>query len=144
VATKKEEYFKSTPVLDNRLGQLIKYFDDQIETGSGESMKYLVENDNDIEILKNVIPLRFEQYVLPYFDKNCSIEAVDKLLNTNPETPVMHNWLNPMRAIMGTIAAKLVHNPEFERLLTIYGEKLRDANPAYKKEFEDLKTLLKN
>ncbi|MDP4260057.1 MAG: hypothetical protein Q8937_17660 [Bacteroidota bacterium] len=143
VSTKEKKYFKDTPVLENSLGRLIEFTDNGIESGGSKSMQYLIENDKDIDILTNVIPARFQEYVLPYFSANNSVEKVDKLLNSNPGQLSVHFWLYPMKAIMGLIAAKLVNNPQYPELAIIYEEKLRNANPVYKTEFERLELLLR-
>jgi hypothetical protein len=142
VATKEKKYFKYTPILENSLGELIKYVENGSETGSGISMQYLIENDEDVLTLTKVIPKRFEEYVLPYFDKNSSNEKVDELLNKNPRELCIHQWLYPLRACVGIIAAKLVKNPRYNELLCIYEEELQEAVPAYKEEFERLKLIL--
>jgi len=142
VATKEKKYFKYTPVLENSLGELIEYVENGNETGSGKSMQYLIENDEDVLTLTKVIPMRFEEYVLPYFEKNSSIEKVDELLNKNPKELCIHQWLYPLRACIGIIAAKLVKNPQYNELLCIYEDELQEAVPAYKEEFERLKLIL--
>lgn len=142
VATKEKKYFKYTPVLENSLGELIEYVENGNETGSGKSMQYLIENDEDVLTLTKVIPKRFEEYVLPYFEKNSNIEKVDQLLNRNPRELCIHQWLYPLRACIGIIAAKLAENPHYNELLCIYEEELHDAVPAYKEEFERLKSIL--
>jgi hypothetical protein len=142
VAAKEKKYFKFTPVLENSLGELIEFTDNGNERGSGKNMQYLIEDDNDIDILIKVIPKRFEEYVLPYFILNSSVEKVDKLLNVNPRELTVHNWLYPSRACMGIIAAILTNNPRYVELVNTYEQELQDANPTYKKEFEDLVALL--
>ena len=142
VSVMKKKYLKGIPVLSNSLFQLMEYIDDDNERGSSKSVKYVIDNQEDIEILINVIPTRVEEYILPYFEKNSSVERVDFLLNSNPRQLVIHNWLYPLRAIMGLIAAKLAHNPNFDELLRVYEEELQEANPDNKAEFEHLKLII--
>jgi len=143
VTVKDKEFLIYTPVLGNSLGQLIEYVDEKNERGSGKKMQYLAEKEEDIEILKKVIPLRFEEYVLPYFNMNSTVARVDELLNTHPQELVIHQWLNPHRAIIGVIAAKLNNNPRLDDLLHIYGEKFEKAAPNYQREFENLIRFLR-
>lgn len=140
---KEAKYNDATITLGNNLGEIIQYYDKGHEEG-GEyiNMKYLIENENDVDTLIKVIPERFEQYALPYFESNNSIAEVDKLLNENPRELSIHNLIYPIRACIGLIAAKLNHNPDFNRLVTIYDEELIDANPINKEEFIRVKTLL--
>jgi len=144
ITLKDKASWADTTVLDNSLGQLIEYIDENNENGSGKRMRYLIAKDEDVEILQKVIPIRFEEYVLPYFNKNSSIERIDELLNTSPQRLVIHHWLNPHRAIMGIIAAKLNNNPKLDELIMIYGQKLEKAAPNYQKEFENLIRLLRH
>jgi hypothetical protein len=144
VSKKKAEYNDATTTLGNNLGEIIKYY----ETGRDNlseymNMRYLIEDKKDIEILKKVIPERFHDYALPYFDSNCSIKSVDQLLNTTPREMSIHNGLYPIRACIGLIAARLNNNPDFNEIVKIYEEELADANPDNKAEFEELKELFK-
>ena len=142
VASKEKKYFKYTPVLENSLGELIEFVDNGNESGSNKSVQYLIENDRDITTLIEIIPKRFEKYVLPYFNQNSNIARVDKLLNTNPRELSIHHWLYPLRACMGIIAAQIVHNPIYNDLVNIYEEELQEANLTYKMEFEKLISVL--
>jgi hypothetical protein len=142
VSVKEKKYIKDISVLDNSIFQLMEYIDENNETGSSKSQKYVISEGKDIDILINVIPIRVEEYILPYFKENSSVERVDILLNSNPQQLVIHNWLYPLRAIMGVIAAKLAHNPKFDELLHLYEEKIKDASPEYKSEFEHLKLII--
>ncbi len=140
-STRKEKSLKNTYVLGNGLGELI----DLIEINGNKAhsnMLYLVENDSDIDILIKIIPKRFEEYVLPYFNENSTIERVDKLLNSSPKEAVVHNWLYPLRACIGVIAAKLVDNPNYFNLVNIYREELTGANLVFKIKFENIVTYL--
>jgi hypothetical protein len=105
-------------------------------------MKYVIENENDLETLGKVIPIRFKQYILPYFDENSSVERADKLLNEDARNLSPHNWVYPYKAMMGMIAAKLTKNPKYDELVSIYREELAEANPVNKEEFEKLTALL--
>lgn len=142
VTQKEEQYNIGTDTLGNSLGQIIKFYDMGDRRGTGENISYKVENDEDIEILKKVIPERFEEYILPYFSSYSSIEQVDKLLNENPRELSIHNDSYPIRACIALIAAKLVKNPNYAELVKIYEEETREANPVNRNEFEDLVKLL--
>jgi len=142
ITVKEKEYFQDSAVLENSLGELIGYVDNNKEEGTGGAFNYLMKDPNDLQILKQVIPLRFQEYVLPYFDKNSSVERVDFLLNRNPTKLVMHQWLNPDRIIMGTIAAKLVGNPRYRELVSIYTDEMKDVAERYSVEFERLLSYL--
>lgn len=141
-ANKKSEFNDGTITLGNSLGQILKYFENGDKNGSGEQISYVVKNERDIDILKQVIPSRFEEFILPYFDTNSSIERVDELLNETPRKMSIHNRLYPMRACIGLIAAKLVQQRNYEGLQKIYEEEMENAAKGFKEEFGELVKLL--
>ena len=142
VTQKDSEYNDSTETLGNSLGQIIKYFEQGDQIGTTENIMYLIENEDDIEILVKIIPKRFEQYILRYFNENSSIGRVNLLLNSNPRDLSIHNRIYPNRACIGVIAAKLTNNKDLKQLIQIYREELSEANPVSKQEFETLVKIL--
>jgi hypothetical protein len=142
VTIKKNEFSDGTVTLGNSLGQILKYFNNGDNIGSGEQISYVVKNEQDIEILKEVIPSRFEEYILPYFETNSSIEKVSELLNETPRDMSIHNRLYPMRACIGLIAAKLVQHKNYKELEKIYEEEMENAARGFKEEFGKLVKLL--
>ncbi len=144
VATKDEEYFEGTDTLGNNLGRIIDHFEKGAQQNTNSKMKYLIENEKDIAILKKVIPNKFEQYALRYFDNYSSVAKTDELLNSNPREISIHNWLYPLRACLALIAAKINHNPRYDELVNIYEQELENAADNYRKEFSLLKNILSN
>lgn len=100
---------------------------------------YLVKNDEDIQTLIRVIPKRFIEYVLPFYERNSSIDAVDKLLNDSPREFSIYLEMYPIRAGQALIAAKLNNNPRLEELKQIYLEKIEKTEKGLK---EDLISLI--
>ncbi|GGB17592.1 hypothetical protein [Puia dinghuensis] len=141
ITLKKEEFFPDTYVFENNLGGLIYYMDKGSDPAV-KSMKFVIESPADVDTLVKVIPIRFKQYVLPYFNENSSVERADALLNEHPRDLSPHNWIYPLKATMGLIAARLVKNPDYYQLRSIYEEELAEANPTNKEEFEKLKVYL--
>lgn len=142
-ATQKEEEYKdATVTLGNSLGQVMKYYDRGDIVGLGEEKLYTIENESDISSFIKSIGSEFIKYILPYFDAYSSIQAVDKLLNEHPRAISTHNSLYPMRACIALIAARLMNRPDYYELAKIYDEETRMATPAFRKDFEDLVTLL--
>jgi hypothetical protein len=109
-----------------------------------KDLQYSIKDDQDLQKLIKLIPNRFLQIILPYFDQNSSLERADALLNENPRNLPPHNWSYPYKAMMGLIAAKLTKNPKFAELRGIYEEELAPANPTLKEEFDKLKIILEN
>lgn len=144
VTSKDAKYNDGTTTLGNNFIAIINYYEKGDEKGGkAANLKYLVENETDIDTLIKVILNRFEEYALPYFNSNSSVAEADKLLNENPRDLSVHNLIYPIRASIGIIAARLNDNPNFENLVAIYEEELEDANPINKQEFDKLKTMLR-
>jgi hypothetical protein len=143
VNTKDKEFHSSSCVFENTLGRLQYYIKPDLGLGV-KNLLYYINNNEDLETLTKEIPIRFKQFVLPYFDQNSSIERADALLNDNPREMSPHNCTYPYKAMMGLIAAKLTKNPRFAELKNIYEEKLAPADPSLKGEFNKLKLLLEN
>jgi len=142
ICTKKKEYFEATTTLGGGLANIMRHYDEGLEAQPRESTKFLVDDSDSFEKLVNALTVYFDQYALRYFEENSTVERADKLLNANPEVNSIHNWLLPMRAAIGLIAAKQVNNPRLAELLKIYSQRMRDADEGWKSEFERLKVLL--
>ena len=54
----------------------------------------------------------------------------------------IHNYIYPLRANIGIIAAKLNNNPNFNDLIKIYEKELDEAEENYKNEFFKLISIL--
>ena len=142
VAKKNSKYFEGTKTLGNNLFKIEKYLIEDINADPDEKQQYLVEENNDIDVLIKVISEKFITYRLKYFEKSSSISSIDLLLNNNPRDISIHNWLYPMRACLGIIAAKLNNNPIYYELKQIYSEEMQEAVSPYKEEFEELLRML--
>ncbi len=143
VASKAPEHFDGTKTIGNNLGKIIEVIDEGLVIDTNNKIKYLVENEQDVEILINVLIEKFENYALPYFNKNNSIHHIDEILNAYPSKISIHNSLYPMRACIAIIAAKLNNNPQYDELVSIYKEGLINVADFYKPEFPKLVELLK-
>lgn len=142
ITEKDQDAFEWTQVFENNLAKLIDYIDNNNETPRTDSPKYLVKSMDEVESLIRTLPVLVEKYVLPYFDANSTVERANILLNSNLRKQVVHNWIYPFRAMMGLIAAKLAHNPDYGQILSVYQEELAEASDSAKNEFEKLKVLL--
>lgn len=144
IAIKDKQYFASTRTLGNSLGRIIEHIESGTQIDTGTRMRYLIENMDDVSTLIQVIPNRFSEYALPYFEKYSSLKAVDQLLNVNTSEISIHQPLYPMRACIGIIAAKLNNNPKYNELVVVYENELEEAKSTYKEEFRKLKEILKS
>lgn len=128
--------------LGNHLFEIVRYLETGNETDRGELSNWLVEDEEDVQKLIEVIPEYLEESILPYFEENSSLDRVDILLNKSPRDMSVHNWLYPLRANVGIIAAKLNNNPKYGELLTVYDEETLEAEETYRAEFLKLKEVL--
>lgn len=142
VAMKDPSYFEGTKTLGNNLFKIQQYQEDGVEIDSDETKSYLIETKKDIEILVDVISKNFEHYALPYFTRNSTVSSADQLLNSNITEISVHNWLYPLRANLGIIAAKLNRNPKYDELVKVYEQELEGAETNYREEFKKLKDIL--
>lgn len=103
---------------------------------------WLIETDKDVENIIINFEYNFNETILPYFNENSKIERVDYLLNSYPLKMSIHNYLYPLRANIGIIAAKLNNNPNYEKLIKEYIKELEDAEENYKNEFQKIIEIL--
>jgi hypothetical protein len=122
---------------------LIDYADNGNELTRADRKRYIVEKEEDAETVVDQALKDIRGYLLPYVKENsASIERIDQLLNHNPGKRTVHNFTYPGKAMMGLIAAKLTHNPNYDQLVSIYDVKLVEAEEGTKREYEKLKELL--
>jgi hypothetical protein len=142
VTEKDKEYFQHTEVLANSLGRLMDYTDNGNEFTRAERKKYSIRREDDVESVIREALSDIRTYILPYFEKNISIERIDQILNHRPEEQIVHSFVYPHRAMMGLIAAKLTGNTNYNQLVSIYDAELVEAADQMKREYEKLKELL--
>lgn len=122
---------------DNTFGALYDHYEKGYNTVHLPMTEVLYEANalKDFDTIVNSMIPFVSKYVVRYFDENTSVSRADLLLNTEPEGFSLHTYLGPTRATMGLIAAKLVHNPNYESLKKIYVDKMRDATGNTKTDF---------
>lgn len=136
--------FPFIPVIDNDIFGVIDHFDKN-ELISPDPKKYYRIRDEE-SAGKVILALKdhIHDYIVPYFDKYSSIEAIDRILNELPRELSIHAPMYPPRACMALIAAKLNKNPEYDSLVEIYDEKMAKAVERYKCAYEKIKEYLKH
>lgn len=143
VAEKGEEYFAYTSVFSNGFGRLIDYVDNGNRKTRADNKKYLITKEEDVPIVVEEMAEDIRKYFIPYIEQNNSVERANELLNYNPtEHPSVHHLTYPDRIMMGLIAAKLTHNPEYDRLVSIYDPEMEEVADDAKREYAKLKALL--
>ncbi|WP_313386252.1 hypothetical protein [Chishuiella sp.] len=144
-----EHIYKSVTTIDGRpyltLGNdflILRNKKDDFDYKKNPTTYWLIENSNDLENFIFNFKSNFEEIILPYFNENSTIERVDYLLNSHPLKMSIHNYIYPLRANIGIIAAKLNNNPNFNDLIKIYEKELDEAEENYKNEFFKLISIL--
>lgn len=144
-----EHIYKSVTTIDGRpyltLGNdflILRNKKDDFDYKKNPTTYWLIENSNDLENFIFNFKSNFEEIILPYFNENSTIERVDYLLNSYPLKMSIHNYIYPLRANIGIIAAKLNNNPNFNDLIKIYEKELDEAEENYKNEFFKLISIL--
>ena len=119
---------------------------DGIYKARNKSLDLFVFGSKNINYVSFEILTHFKKTALPYFEANCSSEAVDFLLNRHPREYCVHMRNDVFRIIKGLIAAWLTRNPKFEYLIQVYSEIIidRDMPVNCKEELKNLKDYMKN
>lgn len=73
----------------------------------------------------------YEEYAVPFFEKYNTIDAIDKLVNTNPSERVIYCDDLGWRIIKGLIAAKLNNNPKYNELKDYYKNEVETKFQGY-------------
>lgn len=126
--------------LSANIGVIIAYQENNVIIGGPNRSKviYLIENNSDAELLSNVIPKRINEYILPFFEYNTSIQKIDYLLNSHIKEISPFRFLYPYRSCIGIIAAKLNNSPCLNEIISNYREKLKNSREEFQKQFESV------
>lgn len=130
--------------MGNHLFEVVRYLEGGKENGVREEAlsNWIIQDEKQIQKLIKVIPEYLEDYILKYFDEFDSISSIDIALNKHPRDLSIHNYIYPLRANVGIIAAKLNGNLNFQKILEIYQEELEEAEETYKDDFQRIKQEL--
>jgi hypothetical protein len=106
---------------------------------SAKEHQYQLRSSSDVRDVVAAVKRDFEGTALPYFDSYSSTEAVDKLLNDDPEEKSPHRMMEWLRASTGLIAARLTGRANYDSLVQIYREKVQRLDRGfYLPQFESL------
>ncbi|WP_128331659.1 hypothetical protein [Apibacter sp. HY039] len=138
--------YEDLKTLSVNIGAIIAYQENNLMVGGPNRNKvvYLIENNNDTELLSKVIPKRIEEYILPFFKDNTSIQKVDYLLNSHVKEISPFRFLYPYRSCIGVIAAKLNNSPYLSEIIVSYKERLKNSKGEFQKQFEDVVNQINN
>jgi len=142
VTDKTEEYFRFSHVLANHLGALIEHIDNANDSIRCDPKRYTILKEEDVAEVIDKALTDIRKYIMPYFEQNVTVERMDQILNRKPKEYTVHNSTYLNRAMMGLIAAKLVNNPRYDELVSIYDVELAGAAIDAKREYQKLKEWL--
>lgn len=89
-----------------------------------QNENYDLNEEDDIESIVNSLEKEFTEIVLPYFENNSSLVAIDKLINTNPEEDNINCTMH-FKCFYGLIIAKIIQNPNYEHLKSVYSKQIK-------------------
>lgn len=111
----------------------------KIFPGDSHAYNFFIDSSVDIPHVAAAIIDVFQERALPYFAKYCSLQEIDRELNSFPAQATPHRVMTWLRCSTGLIVAKLVDRPDYEQLVDIYTSTLRRKDRGfYLSRFEDL------
>jgi hypothetical protein len=109
------------------------------------SMFITIFADEDIEPAAESIQSYFSDLALPYFEKYQALKEVDEIFNNPPfgHCPADVGGIFAERCIKGLIVARLVNNPDYSKLVSIYDEAIKETrNEASMENYRKVKEYL--
>lgn len=92
-------------------------------------MVILLIHDEDIEAAVETLKRYYDDIAKPYYDMYQTLAAVNDIINNAPfdYCPAHVGGNFDDRCIKGLIVARLVNNPNYDRLMDIYDEKIKET-----------------
>ncbi len=81
---------------------------------------YRIKTTENIKEWGAIVRKFYEEYAIPFLEKYNTVDAIDKLVNTNPSERVIYCDDLAWRMMNGLISAKLNNNPKYEDLKSYY------------------------
>ena len=127
------KYQKLTPTIWVTVNDLTK---------SKSGCDYELQTSDDIDSVAEKLFTYFKDVALPFFEQNSSLEAVDKLLNDEPEKDSIY-YSFYLRCYHGVIVAKLNNRSNYHQIAEIYRQELTlFADGYYLTDYERLLDVL--
>ena len=82
--------------------------------------RYKIHSEDELAHVCSQIELFFEQQGFGFMKKASDLAVIDQLLNDQPDQPCRYVYNQTHRCYKGLIAARLNHNPYFDRLVDAY------------------------
>jgi hypothetical protein len=110
--------------LNQNMIERIYYSPDGRKIVKGDSMGIWIKKDEDTENAIEVLKIYYNNIAKSYFETFTTLEAFDSFINNPPfdHCPAYVGGSTTDRFIKGLIIAKLVNNPNYNKLVSIYDE----------------------
>lgn len=135
-----EDTFHRTSGMDDRYkAQTLTLVSTLTKLHNSSDFEVRVHRRDDVPLAVPRIVEMYEHFMRPFFSKFRDIDAIDRLLNENPDTPCAFVALPWRRCSVGLIAASIVGRPNINGLAKCYHARLSsDQNGFYLPPFERL------
>ncbi|AUS06130.1 hypothetical protein [Pseudotamlana carrageenivorans] len=104
------------------------------EEGRYPNLEYKITNENELYDSLNETIKYFETTGFPELIAISNLKQLDKLINENPE--------NPLSGYHGLILAKLVNNPDYQNLISVYRNLFKKKNWQNEEDIKKLETVI--
>jgi hypothetical protein len=139
---KVEEIFHRTSGFDSKLQQdtvTVGGGVGNILSGDNRSCEFGVVSESEVPAVSKEVGRVFTEIALPYFERFHSLSAIDAELNGKPTERTPNGRAPYLRCATGVIVAKLIGRPNYDELVNIYTEFLRQSDRGfYLKRFQSL------
>ena len=126
------KYQKDTPTINPTIQALQK---------AKGRYEFVLQKPEHIEPVANELFKVFTDIALPFMEKNCTISAIDTLLNDNPENDSIY-YTSYLRWYHGAIVAKLNKRANYNEVTEIYRQLIASQTDYYLASYENLLGIL--
>ena len=126
------QYQKYTPTINPTIQDLQK---------AKSGYEYVLRTPEHIEPAANDLFKVFTDIALPFMEKNCTISAIDSLLNDSPEKDVIY-YASDLRWYHGVIVAKLNKRENYMEVAETYRKLIAKQANYYLADYEKLLEIL--
>jgi hypothetical protein len=127
------KYRKDSPTIWVSLNDLKK---DQDE------YEYVLDSFENLDALVRTLFILFKDVALPFLEENSSVQAINNLLNSEPEADNNIYCIPEKRLFRGVIIAKLAKDVRYGEIAMIYREKVERYLPYRLADFDKLLNIL--
>jgi hypothetical protein len=134
--------------LNQNMIERIYYSPDGRTVVKGDSMAIWLTRNEDLYNVIDILKIYYNSIAKPYFEQFSTLEDIDNFINNPPfdYSPAYVGSNTDERCMKGLIVAKLVNNPNYERLVAIYDEinkkTLSEVNPDSITNYNKVKEYL--